>query len=94
MFSGRPRDAVGEFEASIRAAQNAAIPRRPLAQFQLTTALSHLREPEAVGAGGTRSPTPSPSTRLDAPHALWSLGLAAFVEVTWMPRSGSRGRPS
>ena len=48
----------GEFEASIRAAEECGHPEEALlAQFQLTTALSHLREPEAARAGaGTRSP--------------------------------------
>ena len=82
MFSGRPRDAVGEFEASIRAAQECGHPEEALlAQFQLTTALSHLREPEAARAGrDALSYAESVDETWMRAHALWSLGLAAFVE--------------
>jgi predicted ATPase/DNA-binding CsgD family transcriptional regulator len=77
MFSGRPRDAAGEFEASIGAAQECGHPEEALlAQFQLTTALSHLREPEAARAGrDALSYAESVGETW-----LWSLGLAAFVE--------------
>ena len=82
MFSGRPRDAVGEFEASIRAAEECGHPEEALlAQFQLTTALSHLREPEAARAArDALSYAESVDETWMRSHALWSLGLAAFVE--------------
>lgn len=82
MFSGRPRDAVGEFEASIRAAQECGHPEEALlAQFQLTTALSHLREPDAARAGrDALAYAESIDEAWMRSHALWSLGLAAFVE--------------
>jgi predicted ATPase/DNA-binding CsgD family transcriptional regulator len=82
MFSGRPRDAVGEFEASIRAAQECGHPEEALlAQFQLTTALSHLREPEAARAArDALSYAESVHENWMRSHALWSLSLAAFVE--------------
>lgn len=82
MFSGRPHDAVREFEASIRAAHECGHPEEALlAQFQLTTALSHLREPDAA-RGGREALAYAESvdeTWMRA-HALWSLSLAAFVE--------------
>jgi predicted ATPase/DNA-binding CsgD family transcriptional regulator len=82
MFSGRPRDAVGEFEASIRAAEACGHPEEALlAQFQLTTALSHLGEPDAALAGrAALSYAESVDETWMRSHALWSLGLAAFVE--------------
>ena len=82
MFSGRPRDAAGEFEASIRAAQECGHPEEALlAQFQLTTALTHLREPEAARAGrDALAYAESIDESWMRSHALWSLGLAAFVE--------------
>ncbi|MFK4806996.1 ATP-binding protein [Microbacterium sp. ZW CA_36] len=82
MFSGRPQDAVGEFEASIRAARECDHPEEALlAQFQLTTALSHLREPGADRAArDALSYAESVGESWMRAHALWSLGLAAFVE--------------
>jgi non-specific serine/threonine protein kinase len=82
MFSGRPQDAVGEFEASIRAARECGHPEEALlAQFQLTTALSHLREPAADRAArDALSYAESVDESWMRAHALWSLGLAAFVE--------------
>jgi DNA-binding CsgD family transcriptional regulator len=82
MFSGRPRDAVGEFEASIRAAEACGHPEEALlAQFQLTTALSHLGEPDAALAGrAALSYAEYVDETWMRSHALWSLGLAAFVE--------------
>lgn len=82
MFSGRPRDAVGEFEASIRAARECGHPEEALlAQFQLTTALSHLREPDAARAGrDALAYAESMGESWMRSHALWSLGFAAFVE--------------
>lgn len=82
MFSGRPRDAVGEFEASIDAARECGHPEDALlAQFQLTTALSHLREPHADRAAmDALSYAESVGETWMRAHALWSLGLAAFVE--------------
>lgn len=82
MFSGRPRDAVAEFEASIRAAQECDHPEEALlAQFQLTTALSHLRVPEAARAArDALSYAESVHENWMRSHALWSLSLAAFVE--------------
>lgn len=82
MFSGRPRDAVGEFEASIRAARECGHPEEALlAQFQLTTALSHLREPDAGRyAMDALAYAESIDESWMRSHALWSLGLAAFVE--------------
>lgn len=82
MFSGRPRDAVGEFEASIRAARECGHPEEALlAQFQLTTALSHLREPDAARAGkDALAYAETMGESWMRSHALWSLGFAAFVE--------------
>lgn len=82
MFSGRPAAAVGEFDASIRAARECGHPEDALlAQFQLTTALSHLREP---GAGNPATEALAYAESIDETwmraHALWSLSLAAFVE--------------
>ena len=82
MFSGRPRDAAGEFEASIRGAEECGHPEEALlAQFQLTTALSHLHEPGAASAArDALSYAESVDEKWMRSHALWSLGLAAFVE--------------
>jgi non-specific serine/threonine protein kinase len=82
MFSGRPRDAADEFESSIRAAEDCGHPEEALlAQFQLTTALSHLGEPEAARAGREAlAYAESVDETWMRSHALWSLGLAAFVE--------------
>jgi len=82
MFSGRPLDAAGEFEASIRVAEECGHPEHALlAQFQLTTALSHLREPDAARAGrDALAYAESVGETWMRSHALWSLGLAAFVE--------------
>ena len=82
MFSGRPEDAVQEFEASIRAAQDCGHPEEALlAQFQLTTALSHLRQP---GAGRAASEALAYTERVAdnwmRAHAQWSLALASFVD--------------
>ncbi len=82
MFSGRPEDAVQEFEASIRAAHDCGHPEEALlAQFQLTTALSHLRQP---GAGRAASEALAYTERVAdnwmRAHAQWSLALASFVD--------------
>lgn len=82
MFSGDPAAAERYFESSIAAATDAGLPAETmLAQFQLTTARSHMRRDdaavpatealhfaEAIGETWMRS------------HALWSLSLAAFVK--------------
>jgi predicted ATPase/DNA-binding NarL/FixJ family response regulator len=82
MFSGRPADAVREFEASIRAAKDCGHPEEALlAQFQLTTALSHLRE---RGAAHAASEALAYAEQVGddwmRAHAQWSLALAAFVD--------------
>ncbi len=81
MFSGRPADAVPEFEASIRAAQECGHPEEALlAQFQLTAALSHLRQPGAAGAASEAlAYTELVADNWMRAHAQWSLALAAFV---------------
>ncbi|WP_309713556.1 LuxR C-terminal-related transcriptional regulator [Pseudolysinimonas sp.] len=81
-FAGRPTDAVREFEVSIRAAQEGGHPEEALlAQFQLTAALSHLRE---SGAARTASEALAYTETVDdnwmRAHAQWAIALAAFVD--------------
>ncbi len=81
-FSGQPADAVREFEGSIRVAEEYGHPEEALlAQFQLTVALSHLRQP---GAGRFASEALAYTETVDdnwmRAHAQWALALAAFVE--------------
>ena len=82
MFSGRPADAVPEFEASIRAAQERGHPEEALlAQFQLTAALSHLRESGAAGAASDAlAYSESVEDNWMRAHARWALALSAFFE--------------
>lgn len=81
-FSGRPAEAAREFEESIRVAQEGGHPEEALlAQFQLTAALSHLRQ---AGAAQHASETLAYAETIDdnwmRAHAQWALALAAFVE--------------
>lgn len=82
MFSGRPADAAREFEASIEAAQACGHPEEALlAQFQLTTARSHLREPGAArAASDALTFAELVHDNWMRAHAQWSLALAAFVD--------------
>jgi predicted ATPase/DNA-binding NarL/FixJ family response regulator len=82
LFSGRPADAVPEFESSIRLAQQSGRPEEALlAQFQLTAALTHLGEP---GAGRSASDAVAFAEAADENWmralAEGALALAAFVE--------------
>jgi predicted ATPase/DNA-binding CsgD family transcriptional regulator len=81
-FSGRPAEAAQEFERSIRVAQESGHPDEALlAQFQLTAALSHLRQ---AGAARHASETLAYAEKIHdnwmRAHAQWALSLAAFVE--------------
>lgn len=82
LFSGHPEHARAEFEDSIRRAREAGRPDEAmLAQFQLTTALSHLRESDAsIPAGEALRHAESIGEKWMRSLALWSLALAAFVE--------------
>ncbi len=82
LFSGEPERARAEFEDSIRLAQAVGRPDEAmLAQFQLTTALSHLHEGNAsVAAGQALRHAESIGERWMRSLALWSLALAAFIE--------------
>jgi predicted ATPase/DNA-binding NarL/FixJ family response regulator len=82
LFSGRPADAVPEFELSIRSAQGSGRPQEALfAQFQLTAALSHLGRP---GAGRSAADALAYAQEVDENWmralAEGALALAAFVE--------------
>jgi predicted ATPase/DNA-binding CsgD family transcriptional regulator len=82
LFSGRPADAVPEFELSIRSAQESGRPQEALfAQFQLTAALSHLGQP---GAGRSAADAVAYAQEVDENWmralAEGALALAAFVE--------------
>jgi predicted ATPase/DNA-binding CsgD family transcriptional regulator len=81
-FAGRPADAVREFEISIQVAQESGHPDEALlAQFQLTAALSHLRQPGAARAASEAlAYTETVGDNWMRAHAQWALALAAFVE--------------
>lgn len=81
-FSGRPADAVRDFEGSIRVAQELGLPEEALlAQFQLTAALSHLRQPGAARfASEALAYTETVDDNWMRAHARWALALAAFVD--------------
>lgn len=81
-FSGRPVDAAQEFEESIRVAQESGHPEEALmAQFQLTAALSHLRQPAAARyASESLAFAETINDNWMRAHAQWALALAAFVE--------------
>jgi DNA-binding CsgD family transcriptional regulator len=81
-FSGRPAEAAREFELSIQVARENGLPDEALlAQFQLTAALSHLRQ---AGAARHASETLAYAEKINdnwmRAHAQWALALAAFVE--------------
>ncbi|WP_159501901.1 LuxR C-terminal-related transcriptional regulator [Microbacterium sp. 18062] len=81
MFSGEPAGALPHFETSIRAAERVGRPEQALlAQFQHTTAMSHLRSPDAAheAASALSYANAARDTWMRA-HALWALALAAFV---------------
>jgi predicted ATPase/DNA-binding NarL/FixJ family response regulator len=95
LFSGRPADAVPEFELSIRLAQQSGRPQEALfAQFQLTAALSHLGQP---GAGRSASEAVAFAEAADENWmrslAEGALALAAFVEGD-LPTAQRRARQS
>lgn len=80
LFSGDPRRATTDFDRSIALALDADLPHEALlAQFQLTTARSHLGEP---GAGRSASAAVSHSEATGEMWmrslALWSLALSDF----------------
>jgi predicted ATPase/DNA-binding NarL/FixJ family response regulator len=82
LFSGRPADAVPEFESSIRLAHESGHPQEALlAQFQLTAALSHLGQPDA-GRTAVDAVTYAEGVGENWMRALaeGALALAAFVE--------------
>jgi predicted ATPase/DNA-binding NarL/FixJ family response regulator len=82
LFSGRPADAVPEFELSIRLAHESGQPQEALfAQFQLTAALSHLGRPDA-GLTALDAVTFADAVGENWMRALaeGALALAAFVE--------------
>ncbi len=82
MFSGDPETAERYFERSIEAASDAGLPAESmLAQFQLTTALCHLRRADAArpATDALHHAEAIDETWMRS-HALWSLALAAFVE--------------
>jgi predicted ATPase/DNA-binding CsgD family transcriptional regulator len=81
-FSGRPAEAAQEFVRSIQVAHESGHPDEALlAQFQLTAALSHLRQ---AGAARHASETLAYAEKIHdnwmRAHAQWALSLAAFVE--------------
>lgn len=82
LFSGEPHRARAEFEDSIRLAQAAGRPDEAmLAQFQLTTALSHLHESDAsVAAEAALRHAEAIGERWMRSLALWSLALSSFIE--------------
>ena len=82
LFSGEPQRARAEFEDSIRLAQSSGrADEAMLAQFQLTTALSHLHESDAsIPAEEALRHAESIGEKWMRSLALWSLALAAFVE--------------
>jgi predicted ATPase/DNA-binding CsgD family transcriptional regulator len=82
MFSGDPGAAQEHFESSICAASDAGLPAESLlAQFQLTTARSHLRRADAAGpATVALHHAEAIGETWMRSHALWSLALAAFVD--------------
>ncbi|MEO8261642.1 MAG: LuxR C-terminal-related transcriptional regulator, partial [Pseudolysinimonas sp.] len=82
LFSGNPSRARLEFESSIALAHARSDPGEALlAQFQLTTALAHLRAPRAAEAAtAALATTESLGEMWMRSHALWSLALAAFVD--------------
>lgn len=92
-FAGRPADAAREFEISIRVAQEGGHPEEALlAQFQLTAALSHLRQPGAARhASEALAYAESIADNWMRAHAQWALALAAFVEDD-LDLSGRLGR--
>jgi predicted ATPase/DNA-binding CsgD family transcriptional regulator len=81
-FSGRPAEAAREFEQSIQAAQGSGRPEEALlAQFQLSAALSHLRQPGAARhALETLAYAETIHDNWMRAHAQWAIALAAFVE--------------
>jgi predicted ATPase/DNA-binding CsgD family transcriptional regulator len=81
-FSGHPAQAVPEFEESIRVAKASGHPEEALlAQFQLTAALSHLRQPGAARhAFETLAFAEGIQDNWMRAHAQWAMALAAFVE--------------
>ena len=84
MFSGLPDEACAEFARSIALAETAGLPEETLlARFQLTTALSHLRDPGAAAPAELALAIADVSGDVwMRAHALWSLALAAFVDGT------------
>ena len=82
MFSGDPVAGQRYFESSIGAAAEAGLPAEALlAQFQLTTARSHMRRDDAAGPAteALHFAEEIGETWMRS-HALWSLALAAFVK--------------
>jgi predicted ATPase/DNA-binding NarL/FixJ family response regulator len=95
LFSGRPADAVPEFESSIRLAQQSGRPEEALfAQFQLTAALSHLGQP---GAGRSAADAVAYAQEVGENWmralAEGALALAAFAERD-LPTAQRRARQS
>jgi non-specific serine/threonine protein kinase len=82
MFSGDPERAAEYFARSIQAASDHGLPAESmLAQFQLTTARTHLRRSDAaLPATDALRHAESIGEAWMRSHALWSLALAAFVE--------------
>lgn len=82
MFSGDPEKAAEYFDRSIDAASDEGMPAESmLAQFQLTTARTHLRRYDAaIPATDALRHAESIGETWMRSHALWSLALAAFVD--------------
>jgi non-specific serine/threonine protein kinase len=82
MFLGDPERAADYFDRSIEAASDEGMPAESmLAQFQLTTARTHLRRSDAaIPATDALRYAESIGETWMRSHALWSLALAAFVD--------------
>ena len=81
MFLGDPEQAQASFARSIAAASDQGMPAESLlAQFQLTTARSHLRRADAAEpAAEALAHAELIGETWMRSHALWALALAAFV---------------
>lgn len=82
LFSGDPAQAREEFTHSIRLAVEAGVPEESmLAQFQLTTAMSHLGLPDAaLPAASAERHAATIGERWMRSLALWARALASFTD--------------
>jgi len=82
LFSGDPARARAEFAHSIRLAVDAGLPEEAMfAQFQLTTAMSHLGLPDAaLPAASAERHAAAIGERWMRSLALWARALASFAD--------------